>query len=427
MHYVWHHRLWTPSQMRTVDGRRVDVLDPGLPNTDAGPDFFNAKVKIGDRLWAGNVELHTRASDWERHGHSADRAYDSVILHVVGADDARVNRPDGSEIPQLVMACAPDFRHRYDAMVGNLAAGLPCAAELRELPPVYMSDWLNALAFERLYRKSERVAGLVRHFGGDWGSAVFVVLARALGFGTNAEPFERLAMALPLRMLLKHCDDTMAVEGVLFGQAGFLDGQRADNGDNYYIARLKQEHAFMAAKFGLDAPRQLGWKMARMRPPNFPHRRLAALAAMISAGFPIAYNIFGVAGEDDARALFDVELSGYWSRRYNFSSEGAPAGRAFSDSSVSTLIVNVVVSVLHAYAAAYGRDDMRERAVALLQGLAPEHNSVTRIFTGAGIPCPDAFTSQAMIELRRSYCEPRKCLYCRPGHRILAKKAIKTV
>ncbi len=423
MHYVWHHRLWTPSMMRTVDGLRVDVLDPGLPNTGSGPDFFNAKVRIGDRMWAGNVELHVRASDWGRHGHSSDRAYDSVVLHVVGVDDARVCRPDGTEIPQLLMPCAPDFRHRYDAMVGNVASELPCAADLPQCPSIYISDWLSALAFERLYRKSARVAELVRRFEGDWGSAVFVVLARALGFGTNAEPFERLALSLPLRMLLKHCDSSLTIEGILFGQAGFLDGQRADKGENYYIARLKQEHAFMAAKFGLDAPRQLGWKTARMRPQNFPHRRLATLAAMVASGFPIAYNIFGVSSEAEARSLFDVELSGYWSRRYNFGTESAPAGRALSESSVSSLIINVVVPVLHAYATAYGRDDMRERAVALLQGLAPERNSVTRIFTAAGIACGDAFTSQAMIELRRSYCEPRKCLYCRIGHRLLAKKA----
>lgn len=425
MQYVWQHRLWMPSDMRTVDGRNVLVLDPGLLNTDAGPDFFNAKIRIDGRTWVGNIEIHVRASDWHRHNHDADPAYDNVILHVVETDDCRITRSNGEEIPQVVMPCARDFSQRYHEMVNNPAADLGCAADLAEIPPVYISDWLTALAIERLYTRADRIRRLCDHFHGDWGSVIYVTLARALGFSTNSDAFERLAMTVPLRMLQKHCDNLVTIEGILFGQAGLLSGVPADRDENYYVYRMKEEHAFMAAKFGLGAPRDLGWRMARMRPQNFPHRRIATLAALVQSGFAPGYNLLHVRTEDDARSLFRVELTGYWSRRYNFGAPAAASVRALSEDSITTLIINVVVPVLFAYGTIYGDESVSNRALDLLQSLRPENNRIVRLFTASGIECPDAFTSQALIELRRNYCEPRKCLYCRIGHRLLARKAIR--
>ena len=419
MHYIWQHKLWLQSEMKTVDGRRVEVIDPGLHNNDAGPDFFNAKLCIGGRTWCGNVEIHVKASDWYRHGHQNDMAYDSVILHVVGSDDMRVKRSDGHEIAQLVMNCAPDFSVRYDEMV-NSDRLPPCAGEIAALPRLYVTDWLANLAYERLYQKVERIQQALVRLDGNWNETLYVTLARALGFGINSDAMERLAYSTPLHCLLKHRDSSETVEGALFGQAGFLDNP----GDNsYYVGRMQQEYAFMCAKFGLKRPLALPWRMARMRPNNFPHRRIATLAAMVCRGFAIASEIFRVDSADDARRLFEFDLTGYWSRRYNFSSENAPSVRALSRESVSTLIINVVAPMLYAYGLAYDDSEMRDRAVTILQSLKAESNSIVKMFTDIGIDCPDAFSSQALIQLRRNYCEPRKCLFCRIGHRILAAKA----
>lgn len=423
MQYVWQHRLWTPADMTTVDGLRVTVVDPGLLNTGSGPDFFNAKIEIGGKMWAGNVEIHVRASDWHRHGHDGDHAYDSVILHVVDRDDARIMRPGGGgEIPQLVMPCSPDFSRRYSEMVDRPLSELACAGELPSLPGVHLTAWLDSLAIERLSRKAERILELVRHFEGHWDSAVYVVLARALGFGLNSDAFERLALSVPLRTLLKHRDSPVALEGILFGQAGFLDSPEADPGD-HYVARMKEEYRFMANKFGLTPPHSLGWRMARMRPQNFPHRRIATLAAMIADGFRIGYGITEVSTEQEARRLFAINLTGYWSRRYNFGPPSARSVRALSDSSISILIINVVAPVLYAHSIMSGSDEARERAIGLLQSLKPESNHITTLFAGAGVDCRNAFDSQALIELRNNYCNARKCLYCRIGHRFLAAKA----
>lgn len=420
MQYVWQHRLWVQERLRACDGRPVSIIDPGVLNCGSGPDFFNAKVSIGGHIWAGDVEIHVRASDWYRHGHDGDRAYNSVILHVVGTDDCAVTRSDGQTIPQIVMPCSPDFRHRYDAMVNNPYGELPCARELPSLPHIYVSDWINSLAHERLYTKSDRILQYVADSGGDWRNAAYVALARALGFKTNSEPFERLARSLPLRRLLKHRDSPVTVEGMLFGMAGFLDGQTAN--PDHYVQRMIQEYRFMAAKFDMSPPQNLGWKMARMRPQNFPHRRLAYLAAMMFDGFRAGSQALDVENLDEARRLFRIDMTGYWSRRYNFDCEKAPTVRGMSDSMIDSLIINMVIPLQHAYGVACDDDSRRERAVEMLQQIDGESNMYTRLFGKLGIECGDAFTSQALIQLRTTYCDCRKCLYCRIGHRLLAAK-----
>lgn len=419
MHYVWQHRLWLQSDMSTIDGRRVQVIDPGLHNHDSGPDFFNAKISIDGRIWCGNVEIHVKASDWMRHGHHNNEAYDSVILHVVSVNDMTITRHDGSVIPQLILPCAPDFDRRYDSLVNNQESELSCASEIGSLPALYITDWLSSLAYERLYAKCERIAALYKNLSGNWAEVVYVTLARSLGFGINSDAMERLALATPLHCLMKHRDSPETIEGALFGQAGFLDNP-PDN--SFYIKRMQQEYAFMMSKFDLKPLKSPGWKMARMRPNNFPHRRIATLAAMVYRGFTISSRIFSVESVDEAYSLFEFELLGYWSRRYNFNSDNAPSARALSHDAATILIINLVVPMLYTYGTIRGEDDICNRAIDILHQLKAESNSIVRMFVKAGISCPDAFTSQALIELRRKYCEPRKCLYCRIGHRLLSAK-----
>lgn len=424
MQYVWQHRLWLPTDMVTTDGRRIEVIDPGLLNSDSGPDFFNAKIKIDGRLWAGNVEIHVRASDWHSHGHDSDPAYHSVVLHVVEQDDTPILRPNGETIPQVVMPCAADFANIYDRMVRDPLSELPCARHIVELEGIYITDWLTRLAFERLGEKADRILGYLDRAGGDWGQAVFVALARALGFSTNSDPFELVALATPLRKLMRHCDSLTSIEGALFGQAGFLDTLTPDAAADPYVRRLVEEYTFMAHKYELQRPAALAWKTGRMRPHNFPHRRLATLAAMVADNFSIGYNITSVSGVEEARRLFDIELSGYWAHRFNFGEPACRTTKALSDSSVNILLINVTAPVLYAYGIRTGRPESCVLATEILQALPPEDNSIIRIFTATGISCNDALTSQAIIQLRNQYCRPRKCLYCRIGHRYFAQKAI---
>lgn len=423
MHYVWQHRLVLAGDMVTTDGRRVEIIDPGMLNRDAGPDFFNAKVRIGSDMWCGNVEMHVRASDWYKHGHDSDRAYDSVILHVVGADDCSVSVDGGRMLPQMVMQCAPDFSERYRNMVDAPSERLACFNELREVPKIYVSDCLTAMAFERLYEKSERILTLFDRLDGNWPEAVYVTLARALGFGLNSQAFEQLALAVPLRTLLKHRDNAEAIEGLLFGHAGLLPASLAEQDPRVQL--MQREYRFMCHKFGLQPPAPIVWKMARTRPQNFPHRRIAALAAMVADGFAVASYVSSICTLEEARSVFDdIILPYYWTRRFTFGPMGGVSmSRAFSRSSIDSLVINVVVPSMYAYGLRYGDEAMQRRAVELLEELPAERNTVTRLFEAAGVECRDAFMSQALIQLRRAYCEPRKCLYCRLGHRFLSHKA----
>ena len=423
MQYIWQYRLWPVADMVATDGRRVRVIDPGQLNSDSGPDFFNAKVIIGDKTWAGNVEIHVRASDWMRHHHDIDPAYDSVILHVVAVSDRLIIRHDGSPIPQLVMDCARDFAVRYSRMVDSPPPGIPCAAEMRSVPQIYITDWITAMAFERIYAKSDRMLGLVGRFTGNWNEAIYVTLARALGFGTNAQQFEQLALSVPLRHLLHHTDDISMVEAMLFGQSGLLD---MPHPVDQYTERLISDYNFLAAKYSLRRP-AIQWKTARMRPPNFPHRRIATLAALVCRCVAVSNRIFDISDPADAEGIFHAALSPYWRTRYNFGAEAAVASgipvRPLSRSSLAGLIINVVVPAMFAYGVSIADDARCAAAVDILHALRPETNRIVAEFQAAGVPVSDAFSSQALIQVRKEYCEQKKCLYCRLGHRFLSEKA----
>lgn len=427
MQYVWQHRLWPPKSLATVDGRPVHVIDPGQLNTTSGPDFFNAKISIDGRTWAGDVEIHVRASDWKRHGHDGDPAYDSVILHVVDVDDCAVKRINGETIPQMQLPCNPNLNQAYNALLLNAPTALPCASFVRGLDQLYVRDWLTALAFERLYEKSRRVLEIAERNAGDWNHACYLTLARALGFGLNAQPMERLAAATPLKVIYKHADNLLSVEALLMGQSGLLDDAPPDMP---YPARLMAEYKFLAKKFGLTPVDRPNWKSG-LRPGNLPHRRIALLALLLAGDFHLFEHILQIRTIEDARWVFDLPLHGFWQDNYTFAAparKGTPTQappRSLSNSTLSLLMINVVVPLIVAHGQSADVAEAFDTAVALLEGLPPERNRLVTPFEQAGIKIEDALTSQSLLFLQRNFCAERKCLFCRFGHRLLAKKALR--
>lgn len=420
MQYVWQMRLWPTHDMVTVDGERVVVLDPGLINHDAGPDFFNAKLLIGGIEWAGNIEIHVRASDWHRHHHDNDPAYDSVVLHVVDVNDKRITSRDGRVIQQMVMKCAPDFAMRYHALVNDPRRELPCSNEIASLPPLFITEWLASLAMERIYAKADRIRAIVDESNGDWAQAIYVTLARALGFNTNSQPLELLARSMPLKQLLHYTDSPLSVEAMLFGQAGMLEDPSSLPP---YGQQLAQEYNFLKTKHRLQRNTNIVWKMARMRPQNSPHRRIATLAAMVCGPTLTGNNIIRALDEKKARSLFDIMFNPFWSSHYHFTSpQQTTQEKALSYTSVTVLLINVIIPVAVAYAIATGNPDRIEAAVDFLHQLKGETNRITQTFERARILAADAFTSQAMIQLKNEYCDKRKCLLCRIGHRLLSAR-----
>lgn len=423
MQYLWQHKLQIRPGMTTTDGRRLQVINPGRLNTDAGPDFFNARIIIDGETWVGNIEIHVRASDWYRHNHDKDRAYDSVILHVVGVNDCAVRVPGGRVLPQLELPCNPDFASQYSSLINaSRSETPPCRPTLQALPSIKISDWLSAMGYERLQMKVDRIIDLLHAMAGDWEEAAYITLARALGFSTNSDPFERLARSLPLRYIRKHADDIHLIEAMLLGQSGLLDN--APEG-NLYAAKLRDEYRFMATKFQLRQP-GIQWKLSRMRPANLPHRRIALLARIVTSGRSLLSNILAIENIDQATNLFNRQLDGYWRQSFTFNdyvgdSTGTPV--TLGHTSVQSLVINVVAPLTYAWGQVRGDYTAMERATELLQQSPAEHNRLTIPFESAGIKISNALDSQALIQARRNYCETGKCLYCRIGHAMLSEAA----
>ena len=414
--FLWQHTM-LGRRLSDADGHVIDILDPGRLNTDSGPDFFNAKIKIDGTEWIGNIEIHVKASDWYRHHHDSDPAYDNVILHVVGVSDRRVTRRDGVSIPQVVTTPPPDFFNLYNQL-SNHPAYLRCAPRLTQLPQIAVTDWLESLAMERIQMKSLRVCDILRSVANDWEQACFITLARALGFGLNGDPFEMLARSLPLRILHHHSDNPLQLQALLFGQAGMLD-QSQHIFDEFYQL-LCREYYFLARKYGLHPMRPGLWKYARTRPQNFPHRRIAMLAKVCEGGFAMLGKLVDCIREGrEIRDLFKWRLEGYWHDHFSFDVDAKGGSDVLSTASVSLLIINAVVPLVYTFASTRGEYELVEKVLSIMEQLPGESNSIIREWEGYGLKSGNALRSQALLHLRREYCEARKCLYCRFAHHYL--------
>lgn len=429
MYYVWQRRL--PRSLTLPGGAgEVEILDPGVRNRDAGPDFFNAKVRWGGTVWAGNVEMHVHASDWHRHGHDGDPAYANVILHVILYADAAVVMPDGRTLPQAIMTIPDGVMDRYRSLLQggvDCFSAVTCTGRLGLVPRLVVDDWMTALVHERMWQKVNRVRDLVERGGDSWQEAFYVILTRSLGTGTNGDACERLARSLPYAYLQKHIDNPIQVEALLFGQAGFLDGERPDS--EIYYNMLRQEYLFLRAKFSLR-PLPVGvWKMARLRPPAFPHVRLAALAALLTSRRDFFSALLDATSLTEISRLFSVRMTGFWASHYTFSTPTpvapvaappAASSRSLGVATLQSLVINAAVPMLTAYAQWRQDEQAAGRALAFLEGIPAEANRCVAACAAAGFPARNAFDTQALIQLHRNYCELHKCIRCRVGVWLMA-------
>lgn len=417
--YLWKHRM-LGRKLYLEDGAQLEILSPGRLNCDAGPDFSNARIRIGDTEWAGNVEIHVRASDWYRHGHDRDAAYDSVALHVVAISDRRVTRSDGTEIPQLTAIFPESFFNMYATLCDGIS-DIRCSGDFAYIPSLIKTDCLESLAVERMHVKASRIIDELHNLGGDWERTCFVTLARALGFGLNSEPFEILARSIPLGYLHRHADNLVQLEALLFGQAGMLDTS-IHIFDEYYQL-LCREYYFLARKYNLRPMKRELWKYARTRPQNFPHRRIALLAKTLYGGFSLLSRILAAAGEiGKTRELLHWELEGYWLTHSDFDREQPMGAAALGAGSVDLLMINLVAPILYAHGAAHGDPEKAEMGLELWRQLPPERNMYVRQWQQLGFECEDAMRSQALLQLRKQYCDSGRCLDCRLGHWLLRAK-----
>lgn len=419
LHYVWKHKIFPLTSLQTIYGQPVEVIDSGLPNGNAGPDFFNAKVKIAGTLWVGNVEIHTQASDWMRHGHHHDKAYDSVILHVVGKSDCDVCRTNGELVPQLLLHCPENILCRYDEL-RQTEIYPPCYSILGTLPKLTVHSWLSALQVERFEQKSRTIAVRLERCNNHWEDVFFITLARNFGFGLNGDAFEAWANRLPFRAVDKHRDNLFQVEAFFLGQAGLLNEEIAD--DEYY-RNLQKEYGYLQHKFELAAPMTAEqWRFLRLRPVNFPHVRLAQLAYLYHRERSLFSRVMAAESLKDVKELLVTKTSSYWEEHFTFKKASPRQEKRVGENALNLILINTVIPFLYAYGLHKADALLCERATRFLETLKAENNHVTRLWSGAGLPVFTAADSQALLQLQKEYCDKRDCLRCRFGYEYLKNK-----
>lgn len=427
LHYVWKHKLFPLQQLKTTDGQTVEIIDPGLHNRkDAGPDFFNAKMKIGDTLWVGNVEIHSKASDWYRHGHDHDSAYDNVILHVVGDADRQVQTVKGDNVPQLVLPVPGHVKDNYAELLQQDIYP-PCYRIIPDLPTIMIHSWMTALQTERLEQKSKTIEKWAEQKNGDFEAAFFTTLARNFGFGINGDAFELWAQNIPLGAVMHHRDNLMQIEAIFMGQAGLLDidtvpeRYRTEAISDGYFTKLKNEYDYLAYKFSMKPCDPKIWRFLRLRPQNFPHIRISQLANLYYESKINLSKLVECRTIEQLEEILKTKVTTYWETHYTFGSTSTRTQKYLSQTSLNLLMINTAIPMMFTYGRHTMDETLCERALNLLEQLKAENNYIIRMWQDCGLPVFSAGDSQALIQLKKEYCDKRECLRCRIGYEYLKR------
>ena len=412
---IWKHLLFSTRELKTVSGEVVRIIKQGEQNTNAGPDFLNAQVQIGKVRWAGSVEIHTKTSLWNVHGHSTDKAYENVILHVVYEDDLQ----EKSKIPLLELKnyIADSVLDKYSVLHSNNYY-IPCEKQISGVDPFIRSTWMERMLIEKLEQRVHGIEEKIKSTKGDWREVFYQYLGRNYGFKVNSEAFEKLAETLPQSILAKHRNNLAQMEALLYGKAGMLYNDFTDT----YPGALKKEWNFLKLKYGLTPIESGRWKFLRMRPDNFPTIRISQFARL-------AYNsenLFSVILETDSikelQSHFKSEASRYWNTHYTFDNpaqEDIP--KKMGRSSIDILLINTVAPMMYAYGYLRKEQKFIDKALEILQQIKPEKNSITLNMSGIGFVNKSAFDSQSILHLKKNYCDKKLCLSCGIGVNVLGR------
>ncbi len=415
LYYLWKFRLFN-SDMQTCSGDEIKIINPGVQNFDSGPDFFNAMISIDGTVWAGNIEIHLKASDWFRHGHDNDQSYNNIILHVVYDCDAFVRRKNNELIPSFEVKDRFDMEllSRYEDFIKSLS-WVPCQNLIGTIDKEYMNIWMERLLIERLERRSLEVKEVLGMNNGDWEQTFFQLLARNFGFRVNSSPFELLAKSIPIKILAKHCDDLSQIEALLFGQAGFLNTTFRDE----YPGKLKSEYNYLKKKYSLQTGDRFLWKFLRLRPTNFPGVRIAQFSTLIYRSPSLFTRVMECTDVSLVFKLFNVTPSRYWECHYRFDKESAKRQKRLGDEAIRLFLINTISPALFCYGWINDLRMFQERALEFLHEIKAEDNAIIRRWKEYGTHCDSSSHSQALLELKTKYCDHKRCLQCRVGNYLI--------
>lgn len=384
MYYVWQQKMF--QSIQNLDETELTILSPGIRNLDAGPDFFNARIEIDGTIWAGNVEMHVKSSDWFRHHHHNDRTYDSVILHVVLQADAEIRLHDGEIVKTVVMKIPQEIINKYKELTTKNPysfSAISCKDSLPSVPSIILHDWQTSLAVKRLLNKVNKVRDIIDNKQKSWPEALYVILCRALGTGINSDTCERLARSLPYAYLQKHANNINQLKALLIGQASLIDNED-----------LQKEYNFLRAKFQLNPISKEAWKMSKIRPASSPQNRLLALAYIINRHPNLFSEII------ECQSIKELTTLLY-------------TPKLLGSATIRSVIINAVIPIMIGYGEWQSDSEICEKAIALLEDIPAESNRYMDYWVACGIPLRNALETQGMLQLYKEYCEPHKCMSCR--------------
>lgn len=419
LHYLWKMKLLNPEQLQTASGEKVQILKAGEHNHDAGPDFLNARIKIGITEWAGSVEIHVKSSEWNIHHHQDDPAYNNVILHVVYQDDAEVFRADGTMVVDLEVKdhFDPGLFDSYQLLMSS-ASWIPCEKQLPNVSAITVHQWLHRLMIERLEEKTQPIIESLKQNQNNWEETFYQFIAAAFGAKVNAEPFRMLAGSLPLKILAKHKNNLLQLEALLFGTAGFLGEKFADD----YPNQLKKEFDFLRKKYALQPLKKHLWKFLRLRPANFPTIRIAQLAQLVFNSTHLLSKILETQDMKTLFSYFNCEPSEYWLTHYRFDKPSAEKKKSLGEDTIALLVINMIAPFLFVYGKMKDEEAFINQSLQLLEQLPSEQNQIIMHWKRSGVMTKSAFDSQALLQLKNQYCTNFLCLDCAIGHKILYAK-----
>jgi hypothetical protein len=419
LHYLWKFKKFDTLHLKTSNEQEITIINVGQYLEQAGPDFFNAQMIIGNQKWAGNVEIHLKSSDWYVHHHEKDAAYENVILHVVWEHDTEVFRKNNSEIPVLELKSYVDKEvlTNYQRLVSP-KSWIFCEKQLSDLDDFVLKNWQERLFFERLERKSKAIYDLLEETNKDWEAALFCMLAKNFGLNTNGETFLKIAKAIPFSIIRKESFEVENLEALLFGKSALLDSEKEDA----YFKDLKFRYFYLLHKYQLESDNEGQLQFFKHRPDNFPTIRLSQLAHL----YHLHQNLFSKINSnysiESIYQLFQVSTSTYWETHYQFDKVSPKKTKKLSKSFVDLLLINTIIPIQFAYAKSLGKE-IAEDLMAILVAVSPEKNSIIDKFASFGVLSNSAFDSQSLLQLKNEYCNKGKCLDCAIGMELLKKSS----
>jgi hypothetical protein len=415
LHYVWQYKKFDFSNLTTVAGENLTILHCGSYLQQEGPDFFNAKIIIGEQKWAGNIEIHIKSSDWYLHHHEQDDTYDNVVLHVVWEHDAPIFRKDNSEIAALELKkyVPSAILDNYNAL-RSPKSWIYCENQIAAVDDFVWKNWQERLFFERLERKAIAVEELLSETENDWEAVLFCLLAKNFGLNTNGETFLKIAKAIPFPVIRKERFEVESLESLLFGTAGLFPVDVQDT----FTKNLKNRFEYSSQKYKLRKVTIEPIQFFRHRPDNFPTIRLAQLAMLYHQEQHLFSKVIALRTIKEVYQLLEITASEYWQTHYQFDKESPRKKKQFSKSFVDLLVINTIVPIQFAYAKSQGKE-VSESLPDLLREVGAEKNVVVEKFSGFGIKARNAFETQSLLQLKNEYCNRGNCLQCAVGIQLL--------